>query len=96
MYLERLLHRLRTAPCTYPWQRQNVERNIKLTQMQIGIRKRNEKRKRNSNSWDHARHNTTIMKYLYIAMLGIWLVGLVGLVFAFVYAEVHEDEDEYK
>ena len=96
MYLERLIHRLRVAPCIYAWQRANVERNIKLTQMQIGIRKRNEKRKTNSNSWNYIRNNKVIMKYLYIAMLGIWVIGLVGIVLAFIYAEVHEDEEEYR
>jgi len=38
MYIEKLIKRLKSAPCIYPWQRRNVERNIRICEMQIKIR----------------------------------------------------------
>ena len=35
------------------------------------------------------------MNYIYLAMLGIWFIGIAGIALAVIYAEVHEDEDEY-
>tara|TARA_R110000824_G_scaffold33981_5_gene108509 strand:+ start:661 stop:819 length:159 start_codon:yes stop_codon:yes gene_type:complete len=50
MYLERLLKKLQQATCGTKKEKQNVDINIKLTQMQINIRdKRDKIVKRNGN-----------------------------------------------
>ena len=45
MHLEKLIKKLKEASCTYSWQRRNVATNIKICEMQIGIRNRDEKRR---------------------------------------------------
>ena len=50
MYLEKLIKKLKEASCTYRWQRQNVEINIKICEMQIEIRDAFKKRNKTNNS----------------------------------------------
>jgi len=38
MYLEKLIHKLKTAPCTTREEKENVNTNIKICEMQIKIR----------------------------------------------------------
>jgi len=43
MNIEQLIKKLKSAPCIYGWQRKNVLTNIRICEMQIGIRKKYEK-----------------------------------------------------
>ena len=89
MNIEQLIKKLKSAPCIYGWQRKNVLTNIRICEMQIGIRKKYEKT--NSKSWNDVRHRKVIMSIIfYLCIIGIALIPL-----AYITAEIRNDEEDY-